>query len=166
MQSSNNNRFFRLNNGITIVCERYLYQSGGLPITLHRPKVVNGRQTAETVFKSYREDLSRTGDVVVFVRIVQTSDSSFIEEVSIATNTQSGIGSRDPNYNFDLANYESCAGLIGDAMHAVGRYYESVGRIAAYRLFHSTRARDDLKQMLAAGIDMPIRRSRQLIFAF
>jgi len=43
--------------------------------------------------------------------------------------------------NFDLANYESYAGLIGDAMHAV-------------------------KQMLAAGIDMPIRRSRQLIFAF
>jgi hypothetical protein len=300
LQSSSNNQFFCLNNGITIVCERYLYQSGGFPVTLHRPQIVNGRQTAETLFRVFREESHRTADVAVFVRVVQTSDPSLIEEVSIATNSQSRIGSRDLRANsaiaqklasglaslgyyyvrkrgehsthppgrtidalragqlilaylrgfpekaktdttsmfgeqfetvFDphqitpellvtahklfldiesekhramltmrqsglsaasaehwlvegafhvlycvgllarskdlnLESYEGCSGLVGDAMHAVGRYYESVNRIAAYRLFRSVRARDDLKQMLAAGVDLSLPSVRQLRFDF
>lgn len=60
-------RFFFLNNGITIICDKYLYQSGGFPVTLHRPQIVNGRQTAETAYAVHRERSSRVGNVTVTV---------------------------------------------------------------------------------------------------
>jgi hypothetical protein len=35
LRGPDNHRFFFLNNGITIICDKYLYQSGGFPVTLH-----------------------------------------------------------------------------------------------------------------------------------
>jgi hypothetical protein len=103
LRSSRNNRFFCLNNGITIVCDKYFYQSGGFPITLHRPQIINGRQTAETIFEAYRENSAVCGDVAVFVRVIETSDATLIEEISVATNNQSRIGSRDLRANSSIA---------------------------------------------------------------
>jgi len=102
-KSARNSRFFCLNNGVTIACEKYLYQSGGFPVTLHRPQIINGRQTTETIFEAYRENPSACEDVVVFVRIIETSDAALIEDVAIATNNQSRIGSRDLRPNCSTA---------------------------------------------------------------
>jgi hypothetical protein len=299
LRSPENHRFFFLNNGITIVCEKYLYQSGGFPITLHRPQIVNGRQTAETIFAVHRDRSSRVGNVTVTVRVIETSDPELIEEVSIATNSQSRIGARDLRANssiakklgsgldrlgyyyvrkrgevsllspektidalkaaqlilaylkglpekaktdtssmfaeafeqvfdpnlvtpellvsahnifltieqekhramltmrasgltaasiehwlvegsfhvlycvgliakkrlLDLSQYEACAPLIPEAMEVVGRYYENTERIAAYRLFRSVKAREDLRQ-LVDGVNFNAVQTRQFGFDF
>ena len=112
-----NHHFFCLNNGIAVVCDKYLYQSGGFPITLHRPQIVNGRQTAEAIFEAHRQDPAGTASAVVTIRIIETSDPQLIEEVSIATNNQSRIGSRDLRANSSLAK-KLAAGL-----RALGFYY-------------------------------------------
>jgi hypothetical protein len=292
--------FFFLNNGITIVCDKYLYQSGGFPVTLHRPQIVNGRQTAETVFSVFREGDPKTGDVTIFVRVIETSTPSLIEEISVATNSQSRIGARDLRANhpiarklgaglhrlgyyyvrkrgeistlppemtidalkagqlilaylkglpekaktdtssmfaesfedvfdptfvtpellvtahqifsdieqekhramitmrksglsaasiehwvvegsfhvlycvglfakkrqLDLSQYEICAPLVPEAMNVVGRYYDNVDRIAAYRLFRSVRTRDDLRQIIEGDVDVSTVQSKQFRFEF
>jgi len=296
LRSQNNNRFFSLNNGITVVCEKYLYQSGGFPVTLHRPQIVNGRQTVETIFATHKEDPARTADVVAFVRVIQTSDPSLIEEISIATNSQSRIGSRDlransaiakklaaglerlgycyirkrgetsplppdrsidalragqlilayvrnqpekaktntasmfgdefetvfdPNHitpellicahriftdieqekhramlgmrqsglsavstehwlvegsfhvlycvallakknNVELSDYKGCSGFTSEAMDAVGNYYRSAERVAAYRLFRAVKARDDLRAAIGGAAQTMAPQTRQL----
>ena len=300
LRDEENSRFFYLNNGITIVCDKYLYQSGGFPVTLHRPQIVNGRQTAQTIFDVLREAPSKINDVMVCVRVIETSDASLIEDISIATNSQSRIGSRDLRANsamarklasgleqlgyyyvrkrgeksasspdktidalkggqlilayirgqperaktdtasmfgdefeiifdpnqitpellvtahrlfldieaekhramltmrrsglsaasvehwlvegafhvlfcialiagkqgFDLTDYKRCASLIPTALCSVGQYYQRMERIAAYRLFRSVKARDDLRQIVEGGMQTVGSNSPQLRFAF
>jgi hypothetical protein len=299
LRGPDSHRFFFLNNGITIICEKYLYQSGGFPVTLHRPQIVNGRQTAEVIFAIHRERSSRAGDLTVTVRVIETSDPALIEEISIATNSQSRIGARDLRANssiakklgsglerlgyyyvrkrgelsllppertidalkaaqlilaylkglpekaktdtssmfgesfeevfdpnlvtpellvsahniflvieqekhramltmrtsglsaasaehwlvegsfhvlycvglmakkqqLDLSQYEACAPLVPEAMRLVGRYYENADRVAAYRLFRSIKAREDLRQLIE-GVNFNPAQSRQLGFQF
>ncbi|HEY8337436.1 MAG TPA: AIPR family protein [Tardiphaga sp.] len=118
LRDNNRDFFFFLNNGITIVCDKYLYQSGGFPVTLHRPQIVNGRQTAETIFTVFRESPSEVRDVTAFVRIIETSAPSLIEEVSVATNSQSRIGARDLRANHPIAK-KLGAGLKCHGYHYV-----------------------------------------------
>lgn len=300
LRSADRDFFFFLNNGVTIVCDKYLYQSGGFPVTLHRPQIVNGRQTAETAFSVFRESDSEIGDVTIFVRIIETSTPSLIEEISVATNSQSRIGARDLRANhsiarklgaglhrlgyyyvrkrgevstlppdktidalkagqltlaylkglpekaktdttsmfaeafedvfdpsfvtpellvtahrissdieqekhramitmrksglsatsaehwvvegsfhalycvgllakkrqLDLARYDVCATLVPEAMSIVGRYYENIDRIAAYRLFRSVRTRDDLRQIIEGDVEISNIQSKQFRFEF
>jgi hypothetical protein len=300
LKSARNSRFFCLDNGVTIACEKYLYQSGGFPVTLHRPQIINGRQTTETIFEAYRENPTACEDVVVFVRVIETRDAALIEDVSVATNNQSRIGSRDlransstarklasglrqlgyyyvrkrgerspqpaestidalkagqlilayvhgepekaktdtasmfgddfervfnPNtvtpelivaahrlfaeieaekhramltmrqsglsaasaehwlvegafhvlycvgliakkYQLDISNFDACRALLGDAMILVGRYYERNDRAAAYRLFRSVRARDELRQDVVGDTAALNNQSQQLHFLF
>ena len=117
LRGPENDRFFFLNNGITIICEKYLYQSGGFPVTLHRPQIVNGRQTAETAFAVCKDKSSRVGSVTVNVRVIETSDPELIEEISIATNSQSRVGTRDLRANSPIAK------KLGSGLHRLGYYY-------------------------------------------
>jgi AIPR protein len=117
LRHSDKDSFFFLNNGITIVCDKYLYQSGGFPVTLHRPQIVNGRQTAETIFSVFRAGDSEIGNVTVFVRVIETSTPSLIEEISVATNSQSRIGARDLRANHPIAR------KLGAGLHRLGYYY-------------------------------------------
>ncbi|MBR1206465.1 MULTISPECIES: AIPR family protein [unclassified Bradyrhizobium] len=117
LRDSSKDFFFFLNNGITIVCDKYLYQSGGFPVTLHRPQIVNGRQTAETVFSVHRQGGSEIDDVTIFVRIIETSRPSLIEEISVATNSQSRIGARDLRANHSVAR------KLGAGLYRLGYYY-------------------------------------------
>jgi hypothetical protein len=66
---------------------------------------------------------------------------------------------------FDLSQYDACAPLISEAMEVVGRYYENADRVAAYRLFRSVKAREDLRQLID-GVSFAAVQSRQLGFQF
>ncbi|MBI5132171.1 MAG: AIPR family protein [Rhodopseudomonas palustris] len=300
LRGNNRDFFFFLNNGITVVCDKYLYQSGGFPVTLHRPQIVNGRQTAETIFAIYREISDQVQDVVVSVRVIETSTPQLIEDISLATNSQSRIGTRDlranhpiaqklasgllhlgyyyirkrgeisnlssnqtidalkagqlilaylkglpekaktdttsmfadsfeqvfdPNYvtpqllitahrlfsdieiekhkaivtmrssglsaestehwvvegafhvlycvgllakreKIDLNAYDQCSELTPKAMEIVGKYYDNIERIAAYRLFRSVRTRDDLRSIVEGGANVNAIQSKQLRLEF
>jgi hypothetical protein len=65
----------------------------------------------------------------------------------------------------DLSQFEPCAPLVSEAMKLVGRYYENADRVAAYRLFRSVKAREDLRELIE-GVNFNPAQSRQLGFQF
>jgi hypothetical protein len=65
----------------------------------------------------------------------------------------------------DLSSYPLCVSLIAEAMSVVGRYYDNIERVAAYRLFRSVRARQDLRQIVE-GVSVNAIQSKQFRFDF
>lgn len=68
--------------------------------------------------------------------------------------------------SLDLAHYETCAALVPEAMSIVGRYYDNIDRIAAYRLFRSVRTRDELRQIIEGEVEVSVVQSKQFRFEF
>jgi hypothetical protein len=68
--------------------------------------------------------------------------------------------------HLDLSDYRACAPLVVEAMEIVGRYYENIDRIAAYRLFRSVRTRDDLRQIIEGEVGVSTVQSKQFRFEF
>lgn len=66
----------------------------------------------------------------------------------------------------DLSSYDICAPLVPEAMGIVGRYYDNIDRIAAYRLFRSVKTRDDLRQIIEGGLGVSAVQSKQFHFEF
>lgn len=66
----------------------------------------------------------------------------------------------------DLADYQVCSPLVAEAMNIVGRYYENMDRIAAYRLFRSVRTRIDLAQIIEGDVEISPAQSKQFSFEF
>jgi hypothetical protein len=112
--------FWYLNNGITIVCDRFEWQSGkpkGIA-ELHQPQIVNGGQTSHALFELgsiFREQLD---GVSVFVRVIETTDRELRQRIAIATNSQTSIRGRDLRSN-DLLQVK-----IERALRRRGFFYE------------------------------------------
>jgi hypothetical protein len=68
--------------------------------------------------------------------------------------------------HLDLSHYDSCAELVPEAMSTVGRYYDNIDRIAAYRLFRSVRTRDELRQIIEGDVDVSVVKSKQFRLEF
>jgi len=92
--------FVFLNNGITVVAEQILYQAAGnFPVEMINPQIVNGCQTASTIhdaffvnhaiFDRFPESPS------VQIRIIESSDPKFTEQVALTANSQTRIYGRD-----------------------------------------------------------------------
>jgi hypothetical protein len=75
-------------------------------------------------------------------------------------------GMMSKKLGLDLSCYEACARSIPSAMATVQKYYESNDRVAAYRLFRSTRAREELGAIIDGGRQTMISDSRQMRFEF
>lgn len=93
--------FWYLNNGITIVCERFGYQPGfrNAPLTLVNPQVVNGGQTSHALFQASKTSFDSLQRVRLLVRIIETQDKGLYAKVAEATNSQTSIRSRDLRSN-------------------------------------------------------------------
>ena len=93
--------FWYLNNGITIVCERFGFQPGykNAPLELMNPQVVNGGQTSHALFQASRTSFDSLQRVRLLVRIIETQDKSLYAKVAEATNSQTSIRSRDLRSN-------------------------------------------------------------------
>ena len=89
-----------LNNGLTIVCQEAIIARAG-EVTLVRPQVVNGGQTAWAIHDAC-EDIRRIkprfleeNQLAILIRAIRTSNSEFVQRVTEATNTQNPIDDRD-----------------------------------------------------------------------
>ncbi|QRM31343.1 AIPR family protein [Microvirga sp. VF16] len=92
--------FWFLNNGLTIVCDQVIaVENGCHPLTLVNPQIVNGGQTAHVVHHVGAETLIALNEGSLPIKIIQTSDTDFIERVALASNTQSRIFGRDLRAN-------------------------------------------------------------------
>lgn len=89
------NKFWFLNNGITIICSD-LSPSGKdkKKLILEFPQIVNGQQTAKSLERA-AESKKFSNDVKVVCRIYKTSDPTLIDCITEASNTQSVITKAD-----------------------------------------------------------------------
>lgn len=78
-------KFALLNNGITIVCEKYT--PSNRQITLKNPQIVNGCQTSHVIFHNSESDeiLSK---VSIVIKLISTKDSEITNQIVRGTNRQ------------------------------------------------------------------------------
>lgn len=78
-------KFALLNNGITIVCEKYT--PSNRQITLKNPQIVNGCQTSHVIFHNAVKDdvLSK---VPIVIKLISTNDSEITNQIVRGTNRQ------------------------------------------------------------------------------
>jgi hypothetical protein len=90
-----------LNNGITLVCDRFRYRAGvdDPEVYLENVQIVNGGQTSHSLFLSSRLSESNVRNSFILVRIYETEDEDIKLRVAEATNTQKRINSRDLKSN-------------------------------------------------------------------
>ena len=78
-------KFALLNNGITIVCERYI--PSNRQITLRNPQIVNGCQTSHVIFHNSEID-DTLSKVPIVIKLISTNDSEITNQIVRGTNRQ------------------------------------------------------------------------------
>jgi cold shock CspA family protein len=81
-------KFILLNNGITIVCDKF--QTASRKITIENPQIVNGCQTSHVIFYAHKRglDVSR---VPLNIKIIATQDINISNQIVRGTNRQSQV---------------------------------------------------------------------------
>ncbi len=78
-------KFALLNNGITIVCEKYV--PSNRQIILRNPQIVNGCQTSHVIFHNSASDESLSR-VPLVIKLISTKDSEITNQIVRGTNRQ------------------------------------------------------------------------------
>ena len=106
--SSENSHFASLNNGITIVGTQCKHSKAGTDkpkIRIKQMSIVNGAQTCYAIFeamKDYRPNFDAFDKLSVLFRVFETDDPELIAKISVSTNNQNRISSRDLRANDEL----------------------------------------------------------------
>ena len=87
-------KFWYFNNGITIVCRQVGKTPSGKVAILQQPQVINGAQTTYALYKAYEAGALQE-EAEVLLRVIETSDPSLVEEITLYTNSQNAIRTRD-----------------------------------------------------------------------
>jgi len=77
-------KFVLLNNGITIVCDEFVYSN--MQITIKNPQIVNGCQTSHVIFNSTKEKLLSKAPVII--KLISTENSDITNQIVKGTNNQ------------------------------------------------------------------------------
>ncbi len=110
-------KFYCLNNGITIVCDQIVGMPNGYhPMILVNPKIINGGQTARVLHECARSVVPLE-DGYIQVKLIETRDELLIEEIAIATNSQSRILGRD------LRAFHAFQAKLAAAISMMGFFY-------------------------------------------
>ena len=93
-------RFWFLNNGITLVCDSFDFNSDpdAPAVKIENAQIVNGCQTTVTVREAYEKKALRP-DTKVLLRIYATDNPSLVEKITLSTNNQNKITDRDLRAN-------------------------------------------------------------------
>jgi hypothetical protein len=95
-----------LNNGITIITEQITVpksaQDGKYNLPVVNPQIVNGLQTSRVLYDIYKNSREKLKGVYVNVRIYETKETSLIDKITDATNTQTPITNKDKISNKDF----------------------------------------------------------------
>jgi len=97
--------FHHLNNGITITCRSYSYDSTRKRIRLQGPQVINGCQTVCAIRDAYeglttpKEQEQFREQARVQVKIIKSTDMEFISSIVVSTNDQNPMNPRNLKSN-------------------------------------------------------------------
>lgn len=97
MSSDYRDYFWCLNNGLTIVCDKFDREVNSSEYSIINPVVINGQQTLRTLSK---EKINNTH--YILCKIVVTSNIEFIEKITETTNSQTEIKQQDLKSNHPL----------------------------------------------------------------
>ncbi len=95
--------FWYMNNGITMVCDQLsMVRDPDAPcVRVKNVQIINGCQTTSSIRSAF-EDGKLRDDVRVQVKIYESNNFEFVNNVVIATNNQNSIGSRDLHANDEI----------------------------------------------------------------
>ncbi|MBT7192652.1 AIPR family protein [archaeon] len=119
VSEDNRDKFWFLNNGITIVCKKYTKaspQTENMCLNLEDFQIVNGAQTTSAL----KEALEKTGNidqVKIIVKVFQAEDE-LAELITDSTNSQNPVSKRDLRSNDEIQK------LIGDEVKLKNYYYQ------------------------------------------
>ena len=102
LKDINNSRldyFWCLNNGLTIVCDKFNKKTTGSAYSILNPIIINGQQTLRTL-NSCQNKIK--DDHYILCKIITTSDINFIEKITETSNSQTHIEYRDLKSNHTL----------------------------------------------------------------
>lgn len=150
--SDENHMFWYQNNGITITCDKIeMAPTRRAPIIkLSNMQIVNGGQTSNCLFEAAKENPSKLNDVVVLVRIIETSSEDIKLSIAEATNSQTPINARDLRAN-DRQQRQ-----IEMEFESLGYYYErKVNQFGEKPKNERIDALEAAQAYLAFGLGMP-----------
>lgn len=78
-------KFALLNNGVTIVCEKYI--PSNRQITIKNPQIVNGCQTSHVIFNN-SSDSGNLDKVPLIIKVISTENNEIINQIVRGTNRQ------------------------------------------------------------------------------
>lgn len=84
-------KLWHYNNGISAVCKSFDYKEETGIVKIHNLKIVNGCQTVTTIGKT--KDIDTNAELVL--RLSETNDTTFSENISKYTNSQNSIKNPD-----------------------------------------------------------------------
>lgn len=98
--------FYFLNNGITIVCDKFDYnafQQSDYQLQLTHMQIINGGQTYRTIAETLKSNPRAGINAYAMVRIYQlaTDRPSLVDDITYATNSQNPVDLRDLKSNDD-----------------------------------------------------------------
>ena len=116
---SQKDKFWFLNNGITIVCEDYDkigLQTENIKLRLNNFQIVNGAQTTRCIYEAYKE-IGNVDEIKVLVKIFK-ADSTLSELITESTNSQNPVNKRDLRSNDEIQK------LLERSLLERGYYYQ------------------------------------------
>lgn len=150
--SDENHMFWYKNNGITMTCDKVeIGPSKRSPkIKLKNVQIVNGGQTSNCLFEAAKEHEETVRDVILLVRIIETSSEDVKNSIAETTNSQTPINVRD------LRSNDRQQRQLEEVFADLGYYYERKAGQHADK--HSSKRVDALaagQAYLAYGIGLP-----------
>lgn len=99
--AEDNHMFWYQNNGITMTCDKFeMAPAQRSPeITLINVQIVNGGQTSNCLFEASRKGRDKIEDVLLLVRIIETTSEEVKLSIAESTNSQTPINVRDLRAN-------------------------------------------------------------------
>lgn len=150
--NENNHMFWYQNNGITMTCDRIEMGPAkrNPKIKMHNVQIVNGGQTSNCLFEAALEDSEKVADVLLLVRIIETTSMDVKASIAETTNSQTPINVRDLKSNDRLQRQ------LEANFAEIGLYYErKKGQFSAEAPDLRVDALDAAQAYLAYGLGLP-----------
>jgi hypothetical protein len=112
-------RFWFLNNGITIVCEDYKIQgitTENIKVQLKNFQIVNGAQTTRAVYDAFKK-VGNVDGVKILVKVFKAKED-VAEKITESTNNQNPIDKRDLKSNDEIQK------LLEQSLLDLGFYFQ------------------------------------------
>jgi hypothetical protein len=95
-----NYKFFYFNNGLTLVCDKFSYETRRAPIVkLGNVQIVNGGQTVHALWDAYQENKDIVKRINILIRVYETVGVNLPQDIAEYTNSQNPVKNRDIRAN-------------------------------------------------------------------